>query len=66
VWQPAVAPLRFEEMLDLAERPVRIVMRETDRDERRVPAPLMRIEARGWLGPAADVVARKNTEGRLA
>jgi hypothetical protein len=53
-------------MLDLAECPVRIVVRETDRDERRIPAPLMRVEARGWLRPAADVVARENTQGRLA
>jgi hypothetical protein len=62
----AIPPLGIEEMLDLAEGPVRVVMREADGDERGVPAPLMRVKARGRLGPSANVVAREDTEGRLA
>jgi hypothetical protein len=53
-------------MLDLAERPVGVVVREADRDERRIPAPLMRVQARGRLGPAADVIAREDRESRVA
>jgi hypothetical protein len=53
-------------MLDLPERPIRVMVRETDGDERGVPAPLVRIEARRRLGPSADVVAREDTEGRVA
>jgi hypothetical protein len=56
VRQPAVAPLRTEEMLDLAKCPVRVVTAEADRDECRIPAPLMRIQARSRLRPAPDVV----------
>jgi hypothetical protein len=48
--------LRREEMLDLAKRPVRIVVGEADRDERGVPAPLVWIKARRRFRPAADVV----------
>jgi hypothetical protein len=58
--------LRREEMLELAERAPRIDVRESDRDERAIPAPRMRVEARGRLGPAADMVAREDTEGRVA
>jgi len=43
-------------MLELAERAVRVDPGETDRDERGVPAPLVRIETRSRLRPPADVV----------
>jgi len=56
--------LRFEEMLELAERAVGVDPRETDRDERGVPTPLMGIEARCRLRPPADVVPRQDG-GRL-
>jgi len=47
-------------MLDFAERPAGLGMRETDRDERGVPAPLVRIEARSRLRPTPDVVPRQD------
>jgi len=47
-------------MLELAERAVGVDPREPDRDERGVPAPLMRIETRRRLRPAADVVPRQD------
>jgi len=62
----SVAPLRFEEMLELAERAVGVDPRETDRDERGVPAPLMRIEARCRLRPPADVVPRQDRDRLVA
>ncbi|MEK6207407.1 MAG: hypothetical protein AABM32_07180 [Chloroflexota bacterium] len=53
-------------MLELAEGAVGVASREADRDERGVPAPLVRIQAWSRLGPSADVVAREDTEGRVA
>jgi hypothetical protein len=61
-----ITPLRIEEMLDLAERPVGIVMSDTDRDKRGIPAPLMRVQARSRFGPTTDVVARQDSEGFIA
>jgi hypothetical protein len=43
-------------MFELFEGALRVAVRETDRDERRVPAPLVRIQARSGLRPPADVV----------
>jgi hypothetical protein len=60
VGQPTVAPLRTEEMLNLAERSIRIVVGEPDRDEGGIPAPLMRIQARGRFCPTTDVVPTKD------
>jgi hypothetical protein len=60
VGHTAVTPLRVEKVLDLAERTIRIVVREADRDESRVPAPLVWIEARCGLRPPADVVPCEN------
>jgi hypothetical protein len=62
----AVTPLRVEKMLDLTERAVRIKMGEADRDERRIPAPLMWIEARRGLRPPADVVPRQDGDRLVA
>jgi hypothetical protein len=53
-------------MLDLTERPIGIAVREADRDERGVPAPLMRIEARSRLRPSADVVPRQDRDRLVA
>jgi len=47
-------------MLELAERAVRVDPGETDRDERSVPAPLVRVQARSRLRPPADVVPAQN------
>ena len=66
VRHPPVAPLRAEEMLELTERAVGIAMREADRDEGGVPAPLVRIQARRGFGPAADVVPGENRERLVA
>jgi hypothetical protein len=43
-------------MLELAQCSIGIVVREADRDERGVPAPLVWIKARRRFRPAADVV----------
>jgi hypothetical protein len=66
VWHSAVTPLRLEEVLDLAERPIRIVVCEADRDEGGIPAPLMRVQARCRLRPAADVVPGQDCKSRVA
>jgi hypothetical protein len=66
VGHTTVTPLRVEEMLDLAERAIRIVVRETDRDESRIPAPLMWIEAWCGLRPCADAIPGQNGECLVA
>jgi hypothetical protein len=66
VRQPAVAPLRAEEMLDLAKRPIGVVMGEANRDERRIPTPLMRIQTRSRLRPAPDVVPGQDCTSLVA
>jgi len=53
-------------MLELTERAVGIAMREADRDEGGVPAPLVRIQARRGFRPAADVVPGENRERLVA
>jgi hypothetical protein len=53
-------------MLDLAERAVGVMVREADRDERGIPAPLMRVQARRRLGPAADVVPGQGGQSLVA
>jgi hypothetical protein len=62
----AVAPLRVEKVLDLPERAVGVMVREADRDERGIPAPLVRVQARSRFGPAADVIARENGKSLVA
>jgi hypothetical protein len=57
----AVRPLRLEQVLELLERARRIEMSEPDRDERAVPAPLVRIETRRRLRPAADIVRAQHS-----
>jgi hypothetical protein len=60
VGHAAVTPLRTEKMLELTERAVGVDPRKADRDERGVPAPLVRIQARSRLRPPADVVPAQN------
>ena len=60
----AVGPLRREEMLELLDRPRRVEMREADRDERAIPAPLVRIQTRRRLGPATHDRSRAAPQRR--
>jgi hypothetical protein len=53
-------------MLELTDRAVGVAPREADRDERGIPAPLVRIQPRRRLRPPADVVARENGERLVA
>jgi hypothetical protein len=62
----SVVPLRGEEVLELAECPGRIAVRETDRDERGVPAPLVWVQARSGFRPTADVVPLQDRERLVA
>ena len=52
----AISPLRAEQRLQLAQRPGRVVARQTNGDKRAVPAPLMRIQSRRWPSPVAQVI----------
>src|SRR5690242_21169061 len=52
----AVAPLGGKQRLQLAQRAVQVHVCQADADERAVPAPLVRVEARRWLGPATEIV----------
>jgi hypothetical protein len=47
-------------MLELTERAIGVASGEADRDEGGVPAPLVRIQARSWLRPPADIVPSEN------
>jgi hypothetical protein len=61
----AVAPLRAEEPLELAEGAIRIDVRKADGDERAIPAPLVRVEARRRPRPPADVVRAQHRDGSV-
>jgi hypothetical protein len=66
VRHPSIAPLRAEEVLELTDRTAGIAPREADRDERRIPAPLVRIQARCRFRPSADVVSVENGQRFVA
>jgi len=53
-------------MLELTDRAVGVAAREADRDERAIPAPLVRIKARGRLRPPSDVVPREDRKSLVA
>ena len=60
----AVRPLAAEHRAQLAGRPLRIVTGEPDRDEARVPEPLVRVDARGGTRPVAAPVPVEDGERR--
>ena len=62
VWHASVGPLRIEERLELAQGSVQVNIREADRDEGAVPAPLVWVQSRRWLGPAAKIICGEHRQ----
>jgi hypothetical protein len=65
VWHPTVGPLRRQEGLELALGALLPMPAQADGDERRVPAPLMGIQARRRHRRAAGPIAIQDLERRL-
>jgi hypothetical protein len=53
-------PLSCKQGLELVRRPAVVHVREAERDERRIPTPLVWIEGRGWFGPGFHAIAAQN------
>ncbi len=61
-----VAPLSRQQGPDLRQRPRQIDMGQAQRDDRRIPVPLMRILTRTRPGEGAGVIGSQDSPGRLA
>jgi len=61
---PAVRPLRREQAAQFQPRPVGRVVRQADRDEGRVPRPLVRVQAAGRNRVRTAPVAEEDARGR--
>ena len=64
--QPAVIPLGAEERLEFLLGPAGRDVPQADRDEGGVPAPLVRVEARGGNGVGAPPVVEQHASRRRA